>query len=209
MFDDPSDPCEPCKNAGLAAQCGPKTFPGGRISERSRQIAKQARKDSWHSWLISRESHSLAHRDSKAVVDYNFRLPKHGLDLQGELSNPHAATNAIQPVSNLTTGLGVQKNKLSVNTTRGSKSAHNNEQCDFNDGSSKPSPPPLTQVANMAAEMEEIMLGCYPNIDCSIISSIVKRYINDLHGLQTTDLGTNSYIASSSAFMSGQGESIH
>ena len=199
MFGDPSEPCQPCKNAGVAAQCGPKTFPGGRISEKSRQIAKQARIDSWHSWLkspLSRERHSLAHR---AVVDYNFRLPKHGLDLQAELSNPHVAMNAIQPVSDLTTGLGVQKNKLFMNTTEGSKFAHNNEQCNFYDGSSERSPPSLTQIANMAAEMEEIMLGCYPNIDGSIISSIVERNISDLHGCQT--LGP--------AFMSEQGETIH
>jgi hypothetical protein len=117
--------------------------------------------------------------------------------------------NAIQPVSNLKTGLGVQENKLSINTNRGSKPARHDDQ---SDGSSERSLLNPTQVAKLAAETEEIFSGYYPNMDHSIIRSLVVRNINDLerhYRGQPHASDPNSSIGTSSVFMSKQGNGIH
>lgn len=115
---------------------------------------------------------------------------------------------AIQPEPKLKTSLGAQNNQLFMNTNRGPKPAHPDEH---SNGSSKYSLPTPVQVANMAAEIEETILGNYPDIDPSMIRSLVERNINDLErfiGRHPYDSGSNSCNTSSS-FMSEQSEGIH
>ena len=97
---------------------------------------------------------------------------------------------------------------MSANRQR--KSPHRDGRSNFHDGSVDGSRPTPTEVAKMAADVEEIILHSHPHKDPALIQSIVETIVYTLEGHAGThphSSDPNVHIGPSS-FDPGQAEGI-